>query len=202
MIHMQENKGIGAHPKPWPKDSIYDKELLEKGDSRNVIDEYRYMTVEAIKSDMQKKAIDLEIAIENYQHDFNIGTIVRNANAFNISKLHIIGSKQWNKRGAMVTDRYLEIEYYKTTADFLEKNKFKRIFSIDILKNSKPLSESDLPAGAIYVFGSESDGVSKEMIEASESVIHIEQLGSTRSVNVGVASGIFMYEWLRRSGIL
>lgn len=199
---MNDKKGVGPHPKPWPNNAKYDRELLENGDNRNVIDKYRYMSVEAIKEDLAQNSYDFQIAIENYQHDFNIGTIVRNANAFNVSKLHIIGSKQWNKRGAMVTDRYLDIEYYKNTAEFLLKNKGTIIISIDIIDKSRKLSQSELPKGAIYVFGSESDGVSDEMLNASRDVLYIEQFGSTRSVNVGVASGIFMYEWVRRSGIL
>lgn len=195
-------KGVGPLVKPWPLDPNYDKELLKSGDYRNVEDKYRFMTVEAIKKDLQKSSNDLEIAIENYQHDFNIGTIVRNCNAFNVRKVHIIGSKQWNKRGAMVTDRYLEIEYHKNTKDFLDKNTNKLIIAIDKIEGSKPLSKAKLPTGAIYVFGSESDGVSRELQEASSEILHIEQFGSTRSVNVGVASGIFLYEWLRQSGIL
>lgn len=199
---MKQIKGVGPHPNPWPTDDKFDPELLAIGDNRNVIDKYRYMTVKAIKEDLLASSFDYEIAIENYQHDFNIGTIVRNANAFGVRKLHIIGSKQWNKRGAMVTDRYLDIEYYKTTQEFLEKNDKKEIICIDIIDNAQSLNKADLPRGAIYVFGSESDGVSDEMLAASKNVVYIEQFGSTRSVNVGVASGIFMYEWVRRSGIL
>lgn len=131
-----------------------------------------------------------------------MGTIIRNCNAFNVRKIHIIGSKQWNKRGAMVTDRYLNIEYYKNTQSFLENNHAKNIISIDKIAGSKPLAKAKLPAGAIYVFGNESDGVSEEIKKACSEVLHIEQFGSTRSVNVGVASGIFLYEWLRQSGIL
>lgn len=195
-------KGIGPHIKPWPKDARFDKELLAKGDYRNVEDKYRYMTVESIKKDLNRFSHNLEIAIENYKHDFNIGTIVRNCNAFNVKKVHIVGSKQWNKRGAMVTDKYLEIEYHKNTKEFLTKNSHQEIIAIDKIEGSKPLSQEKLPAGAIYVFGSESDGVSKEIQDASSKILHIEQFGSTRSVNVGVASGIFLYEWLRQSGIL
>lgn len=195
-------KGVGPHPKPWPVDDKYDLSLLENGDFRNVEDKYRYMTVDAIKKDLELNSHDIEIAIENYKHDFNMGTIIRNCNAFNVRKIHIIGSKQWNKRGAMVTDRYLNIEYYKNTQSFLKNNHSISIISIDKIEGSKPLAKAKLPAGAIYVFGNESDGVSEEIKKASSEVLHIEQFGSTRSVNVGVASGIFLYEWLRQSGIL
>lgn len=199
---MNIKKGLGPHSKPWPIGSEFDTDLLSDGDYRNVEDRFRYRTIESIKNELKKSSNNIEVAIENYKHDFNIGTIVRNCNAFNVRKVHIIGSKQWNKRGAMVTDRYLDIEYHKNTSEFLKNNSQKRIIAIDKISGSKPLAKAKLPTGAIYVFGSESDGVSKEIQKACEDIIHIEQFGSTRSVNVGVASGIFLYEWIRQSGIL
>lgn len=191
---------VGAPPykKPWPKGDNYDPELLKSGDKRNVIDEYRYQTVDAIKQAIQDKSYGLEVAIENYKRDFNIGTIVRNANAFAARKVHIIGSRQWNKRGAMMTDKYLEIVYHKDAAEFI-KNIQKPVIAVDNQKGAVNMHEADLPRESVYVFGSESDGVSQEIIEASDYMVAIEQFGSTRSVNVGVASGIVMYEWTRRN---
>ncbi len=110
--------GVGPHPKPWPTGSQYDPELLENGDRRNVLDHYRYWTVEAIVEDLNSKRHKLQIAIENWQHDLNIGSVVRTANAFNVSAVHIIGKRDWNKRGAMVTDRYLTVIHHPTIADF------------------------------------------------------------------------------------
>lgn len=198
---MQENtnRGVGPHTKPWPKDDRLDSELLRKGDIRNVVDKYRYQKVESIKSDMQDRSNGLEIAIENYKHDFNIGTIVRNANAFNARAVHIIGSKQWNKRGAMMTDKYLEVKYHKSAKDFLQHCQGRNIISIDNKTGASLLNDVELPRNAVYVFGSESDGVSEEIITASKGMIAIEQFGSTRSINVGVASGVIMYEWTRRN---
>jgi tRNA G18 (ribose-2'-O)-methylase SpoU len=194
----EEKIGVGPHAKPWPTGEQYDLELLEKGDRRNVIDKYRYWTVGAIKADLDKQRVDLHIAIENWQHDLNIGTIVRNANAFNVAAVHIIGKRHWNRRGAMVTDRYLDIFQHKTVAEFAEAVKDRHIIAVDNLPGAKPLSSVILPKKAILVFGGEGPGLSEEMQEVAEKMVMIEQLGSTRSVNVGVASGIVMYEWVRQ----
>ena len=188
--------GVGPHPRPWPVDEKYDPELLSHGDRRNVLDKYRYWKVEAIKKDLDLSRIDLEIAIENWQHDFNMGTIVRNANAFNIKAIHIIGKKQWNRRGAMVTDMYMHIFYYENVKDFVATMLDRSIIAIDNTEDAHNLSDFQFPKKTVLVFGSEGPGLSQEMIDTSEQVVKIEQFGSTRSVNVGVASGIVMYEWL------
>lgn len=196
---MQKNQvGAPPHPLPWPKGQQYSQELLLNGDARNVVDKYRYWTVEAIKADLDKTRVNLHIAIENWQHDFNIGTIVRNANAFNIAAVHIIGKKHWNKRGAMVTDAYMHIHHHKTVADFVATIGDRHIIAVDNTAGSVPLGQVTLPAESVLVFGGEGPGLSSEMIAASEQLVAIEQLGSTRSVNVGVASGIMMYEWARQ----
>lgn len=192
----RQQKGTPPHEKPWPEGERYDQELLMYGDSRNVEDKYRYWTVAAIKADMDRRSVELEVAIENWQHDFNIGTIVRNANAFNVRKVHIIGKKQWNRRGAMVTDAYLTIVHHKTVSDFIKQVHNRTIIAVDNQPGSTNLTEVELPYDAVLVFGGEGPGVSEQMREMSNQMIAIEQLGSTRSVNVGVASGIMMYKWV------
>lgn len=196
--YMNNEIGVGPHSTPWPDDSRLDAELLANGDRRNVEDRYRYWSVEAIKTDLDTHRIDLHIAIENWQHDLNIGTIVRNANAFNISAVHIIGKRHWNRRGAMVTDRYLDIFHHPTVDDFMKAIGDRHVIAIDNLPDAVPLSKAVLPKHAVLVFGGEGPGLSDEMQKASEVMIMIEQLGSTRSVNVGVASGIIMYAWLQQ----
>lgn len=190
--------GVPPHPKPWPTDARYDSELLAHGDKRNVIDKYRYWTVEAIKADLDQSRIDLHIAIENWQHDMNIGTIVRNANAFNAAAVHIIGKRHWNRRGAMVTDAYMHVYHHASIDDFLQSVEGRTIVAVDNVPGSQPLAKTSLPPHAVLVFGGEGPGLSKEMIDASHQLVAIEQLGSTRSVNVGVAAGIMMYEWARQ----
>ncbi len=188
-------------PQPWPNDSRFDVDLLANGDRRNVLDKYRYWTVEAIKTDLDNSRVSLHVAIENWQHDLNIGTIVRAANAFNVDTVHIIGKRHWNKRGAMVTDRYLNIIQHATVQEFVDlmNAENREIIAMDILPQSQKLSETKLPENAVLVFGGEGPGLSMEMQECADRVVMIEQFGSTRSVNVGVAAGIAMYVWCQQN---
>lgn len=196
--------GVGPHPYPRPDDERYDKELLENGDTRNVLDEYRYWTREAIVSDLDGKRHGFHVAIENFQHDFNIGTIVRNANAFLAHTVHIVGKRRWNRRGAMVTDRYQHIEYHASVAEFVAwaASVDIPIIGIDIREGSTPIEKTSLPSGSVLAFGQEGPGLSAEMIAACSEVAHISQFGSTRSINVGVASGIAMHAWILQHGII
>ncbi len=167
-------------------------------DTRNVTDEFRNMSVEEIKKSLDTRRHTLQIAVENLERDFNMGTIVRNANAFNIEKVHVIGRRQWNKRGAMATDLYMNVQYHPTVADFLIATKGRHLIGVDNIEGSELLSKVNLPKDTVMVFGSEGPGLSKEMADACEKIVAIEQFGSTRSVNVGVASGIAMYAWLQQ----
>ncbi len=200
----EQSIGVGPHPEPWPDDPKYDLDLLRNGDTRNVVDKYRYWTVEAIKSDLDKSRVSLHVAIENWQHDLNIGTIVRAANAFNVETVHIIGKKHWNRRGAMVTDRYMNIIQHKTVAEFAEcmKQENRQIIAIDIVPGASGLSQTILPPNAVLVFGGEGPGLSDEMKATAEKTVMIEQIGSTRSVNVGVAAGIAMYVWCQQNTLI
>lgn len=200
MTSNSDTPGVPPHSRPWPEGEQYDSELLAQGDSRNVIDKYRYWKVEAIKRDLDASRHDVHIAIENWQHDFNIGTIVRNANAFNVAAVHIIGKKHWNRRGAMVTDAYMHIYHHKTIDDFLAAIGQREVIAIDNQPGAVPLSEVTLPKYAVLVFGGEGPGLSPEMVEKSKMMVKIEQYGSTRSVNVGVASGVVLYEWMKTHG--
>lgn len=199
---MEEKKiGVGPHPMPWPVGSQFDVELLANGDKRNVLDKYRYWTVSSIKADLEKSRTSLHVAIENWQHDLNIGTIVRAANAFNVEAVHIIGKHHWNRRGAMVTDRYMNIIQHDSVVEFAEYMKLqkRKIIAIDILPNAMKLSETKLPARCVLVFGGEGPGLSEDMQKVAQKTVMIEQFGSTRSVNVGVAAGIAMYVWMQQN---
>ncbi len=179
-------------------DDKYDPDLIENGDHRNVVDKYRNWTVEAIKTDLDQTRTELHVAIENWQHDLNIGTIVRTANAFNASAVHVIGKRHWNRRGAMVTDRYLHIFHHPTVEEFVEATKDRHIVAVDNVPGAVNLSGTQLPEKTVLVFGGEGPGLSPEMLAASEQIVMIEQFGSTRSVNVGVAAGIAMYAWMQQ----
>ena len=192
--------GVGPHPHPWPEDSRLDPELLEHGDRRNVIDRYRYWTVEAIVADLETRRHPLRIAIQNWEHDFNIGSIVRTANAFNVAGVHIIGRRRWNRRGAMVTDRYLDVSHHPSVIDFAEQIRSDGcvIIGVDNLAGAVPLDRSELPQRTCLVFGSEGPGLTDELVAVCEQLVAITQYGSTRSLNAGAAAAIAMYHWALR----
>ncbi|MEN8238075.1 MAG: RNA methyltransferase [Actinomycetota bacterium] len=189
--------GVGPHPLPWPEDPRLDEDLLAHGDTRNVIDEYRYWSKEAIIQDLDTRRHSFHIVIENWQHDFNIGTIVRNANAFGAHTVHIVGKRRWNRRGAMVTDRYQHIEHHPSVEDFagFATAEDLPVVGIDIVAGSTPIESATLPHRCVLAFGQEGPGLSVEMRELCDRILHVTQYGSTRSINVGVASGIAMYSW-------
>ena len=184
-------------PEPWPTEDHYDPELLANGDRRNVLDHYRYWKVEAIVADLDTKRHPLQIAIENWQHDLNIGSIVRTANAFNVSFVHIVGKRDWNRRGAMVTDKYLHVLHHPSIADFkswCDANEVP-IIGIDNLPISTQLEEAELPEKCVLFFGQEGAGMSDEAVAICTSVLAIMQYGSTRSMNASAAGAIAMYAW-------
>ena len=174
-------------------------------DTRNLVDKFKGLPNEEIIAELDKSRIPLEVAIENLAHDFNIGTVVRNANAFNVARVHIIGKRKYNRRGAMVTDKYLHIDHFATVSEFIA-NAHKRGMKVVAVDNNRPeakaLASTELVPNSILVFGSESDGISQELLDAADQAFYIEQLGSTRSINVGCASAIAMYEAVRRLGLL
>ncbi|HMR73313.1 MAG TPA: TrmH family RNA methyltransferase [Candidatus Saccharibacteria bacterium] len=169
-------------------------------DARNVLDEFKDMPHGDIVAILDARGVELEIGIENLERDYNMGTIVRSANAFGVRHVHIIGRKQWNKRGAMMTDKYLHVHYYDSSSDFvnyIHQNQ-KKLIAIENNVDSAPLHSVTLPKSSILLFGSEGSGISANLLSFADRIVHIEQLGSTRSLNVGVAAGIAMYDWLRR----
>ena len=169
-------------------------------DSRNLIDELKGLTNEQVFDVLSKKRNNLEIAIENVEHDFNIGSIVRTANSFNVKKVHIIGRKKYNRRGAMCTDKYLEIIHHPTIEDFLNTQKDRELVAIENnTPRAKELHTKVFSKNTTLIFGSENNGITKELLEKTTDVRYIESFGSTRSVNVGVAAGIAMYEYIRQN---
>jgi len=195
-----ELPGVGPWTGPMPKDPRLDPELLREGDRRNVIDEYRYWKLEAIVADLDTKRSPFHVAIENLEHDFNIGSIVRTANAFMAKEVHIVGRKRWNRRGAMVTDRYQHIRHHESV-DELKAWATETgipIIGIDNVPQSTPLERFDLPEACVLFFGQEGTGLAPEAIDACDSVVSIAQYGSTRSINVGAAAAIAMHAWIRR----
>lgn len=197
--------GVGPWPggsSEWPEGDWYDAELLEFGDTRNVIDRYRYWRMDAIVADLDTKRHPFHVAIENWQHDMNIGSIVRSANAFAADTVHIVGRRRWNKRGAMVTDRYQHVMHHATVADLVTwaaENELP-IIAVDNVPGCVPMESFEWPQRCIMLFGQEGPGLSDEAIAAADAVVEITQYGSTRSINASAAAAVAMYSWVTTQG--
>lgn len=196
--------GVGPwedeHPgEPRPTEQRYDPELLDEGDKRNVVDAYRYWTREAIVEDIDTRRHPLHIGIENFENDSNIGTVVRTANAFAVDTVHIVGRKRWNRRGAMVTDRYQHLIHHADVSSVLEYAKAHdlTVVAVDNTPGSVPLETAELPERCLLLFGQEGPGVTHEAQTGSSMTVSIAQFGSTRSINAGVAAGIAMHAWVK-----
>ncbi len=198
-----DGPGVGPHPEPWPDDPRLDPQLLAEGDHRNVVDRYRYWRVEAIVADLDARRHPFHVAIENWSSDLNIGTVVRNANAFLAAAVHIVGRRRWNRRGAMVTDRYQHVLHHDSIEELLgwAEAHHLPLIGIDNLPGSVPLESEVLPRECLLVFGQEGPGLSPQARDACERVCSIAQFGSTRSINAGVASGIAMHTWIRQHAL-
>ncbi len=196
--------GVGPWTGSWPDDPRLDPDLLRDGDRRNVVDRYRYWKLEAIVEDLDARRHPFHIAIENLEHDFNIGSIVRTANAFLAEEVHVVGRRRWNRRGAMVTDRYQHIRHHESVADLADWSRENDlpIIGLDNIAASVPIEQFDLPAACVLFFGTEGQGLSAEAQRACTATVSIAQYGSTRSLNVGAAAAIAMHAWVRRHRFL
>jgi tRNA G18 (ribose-2'-O)-methylase SpoU len=198
MPHGPAEVGVGPWVGEWPEGPEYDAELLREGDRRNVVDRYRYWTMEAIVADLDTRRHDFHVAIENWQHDFNIGTIVRTANAFLAAEVHIVGRKRWNRRGAMVTDRYQHVRHHESAADLAAylHERGVRLLGIDNLPGSAHLETMEMPRRVCFLFGQEGPGLSPDARGVCDGTFSIAQFGSTRSINASAAAAIAMHTWV------
>jgi len=192
--------GVGPHPEPWPDDPRLDPELLAGGDRRNVVDRYRYWRVAAIVADLDARRHPFHVAVENWLHDPNIGSVVRNANAFLARAVHVVGERRWNRRGAMMTEVYQHVHHHPTLAGFAAWCGERRlpVLGVDNLPGSQPIDRAEIPAACVLLFGREGPGLSDAARRLVQTVLTIPQYGSTRSINAGAASAVAMYEWCRR----
>ena len=201
MPYGQAEVGVGPWEGAWPDDPRHDPELLANGDRRNVVDRYRYWTLEAIVADLDTRRHGFHVAIENWQHDFNIGTIVRTANAFLAAEVHIVGNRRWNRRGAMVTDRYQHVRHHPEVADLAAYLRGLpdpvALWGIDNLPGSAHLETTELPRRVCLLFGQEGPGLSEAARAACDGTFSIAQFGSTRSINASAAAAIAMHAWVR-----
>jgi tRNA G18 (ribose-2'-O)-methylase SpoU len=191
--------GVGPWQGEWPTGSEYDPELLERGDSRNVVDRYRYWRMEAIVADLDTRRHPFHVAIENWQHDLNIGSIVRTANAFLADTVHIVGRRRWNKRGAMVTDRYQHVLHHDSVARLSRWAEERQlpIVAVDNTPGWEPIESFVLPERCLLLFGQEGPGLTDEALAAAVTTVGITQFGSTRSLNASAAAAIVMHSWVR-----
>ena len=192
--------GVGPCPLPWPDDPRLDRELLADGDRRNAVDRYRYWSLDAIVADLDTRRHAFHIGIENFTHDFNIGSVIRTANAFLAKEVHIVGRRRWNRRGAMVTDRYQHVRHHEDAADLARwaADNDVIIMGIDNVDGAVPLEAFDLPANCLLLLGQEGEGLTPESQAVCTQVLSIAQYGSTRSINAGAAGAIAMHAWIRR----
>ena len=193
--------GVGPYPPPWPDDPRLDPELLAVGDRRNVVDRYRYWRVEAIVADLDARRHDFAVAIENWRHDLNIGTVVRTANAFLAAEVVIVGRRRWNRRGAMVTDRYQHVRHVASIAELVASADGRTVVAVDNLPGAVRIESLRLPRRSLFLFGQEGSGLTDEARTAADLVCSIAQFGSTRSINAGVAAGIAMHAWIRQHAL-
>ncbi len=191
--------GVGPWAGAHPVDARLDPELLELGDRRNVVDAYRYWRMDAIVADLETRRHPFHVAIENWQHDLNIGSIVRTANAFTASAVHIVGKRRWNRRGAMVTDRYQRIEHHESVDALVAwaRDAGLPIVAVDNTEGSVPVDAAPLPERCVLLFGQEGPGLTDAAIAAADAHVAIRQFGSTRSINAAAAAAIVMHEWVR-----
>ena len=200
--------GVGQGVGPWqgdlPEDPRYDPELLRDGDTRNVVDAYRYWTREAIVADIDERRHPLHVAIENFGQDANIGGVVRAANAFAVDTVHIVGRRRWNRRGAMVTDRYQRLRHHDNTAELLSfaSDAGLTVVAVDIVPGAARIEQTTLPRNCLLLFGQEGPGISEDARAGAPLTVSIAQFGSTRSINVAVAAGIAMHTWISQHGDL
>ncbi len=165
-----------------------------------MVDRYRYWRNDAIVAHLDASRHPFSVAIENFQHDFNIGSVVRTANAFNAAAVHVIGRRRWNRRGAMVTDRYLHVHHHDDLVAFVgwADDQGLPVLGIDNLPGAVALETFELPVRCVLLLGQEGPGLSQAAHEHCEAVLSIAQYGSTRSINAGAAAAIAMHAWVRR----
>lgn len=167
-------------------------------ETRNVIDHYHYWKHDAIVADLDSRRHPFQVLCSNLYNDFNIATVIRNANAFLASKVILYGNKRYDRRGTVGTHRYTHFQHCPneiSLREYLAAQSFDRIVGIDNVDNATPISDYDWGNGnVLLVLGQEQVGIPDELVALCDDMIYIPQYGSVRSLNVGVASGIAMYD--------
>ncbi len=167
---------------------------LDPFDNRNVVDSYKTMTTEEIRKDMQQKAYPFVAICENLINDFNISQVVRSVNAFGLESVAICGSRKWDRRGAVGTHHYTDINYYSSTVEAIEEYRRRgyEIIAAELTDDAVSLYDYSWPEKVAVVLGEEGKGLIQSSLDAVDKVVYIPQRGTVRSLNVAGAAQIFM----------
>lgn len=169
-------------------------------DTRNVTDYYKYWTTEAIKADLRTKCHNFSALVVNTIGDFNLGSVIRNANAFTAREVIVYGRKKFDKRGAVGTHLYAELKHVRHVEDLDLGDAV--VVGVDNVPGAEPLEEFRWPRDrhVVMAFGQEQTGLTAEILGLCRHVVYIRQYGSVRSLNVGCASGIAMFDYCQKLG--
>lgn len=170
------------------------KEDYIKMHSRNVKDEFKSMQTPDIARFLKLTSFPYAVCFEHWMGDFNVGTGIRNANAFNANKIYYIGKKRIDRRGAVGTYLYMDIEYLGSAEDLKALKEKYKLIGIDNIPGSVSIENHTWEPNTLLVFGEEGVGLTKETESLCDAVVHIDMYGSVRSLNCGTASGIVMHE--------
>lgn len=171
----------------------------------NVIDYYKEWEADQIKADLDTKRLPFVAAFENISGDFNKATGMRNANAFMAKEVWLIGNKKWDRRGAVGTHNYMHLKHSESLESLWAENeniRGMRWVVVDNINGATPLPDYEWKPNTFMIFGEERRGVSQSAISLADDVVYIPQLGSVRSLNVGTAAGIIMYDYAVKTGML
>ena len=162
--------------------------------SLNVIDQYKEMEKAKIKEDLQRKSFPYAIMMQHINGDFNISTFIRNGNAFGVERIFYWGKRQWDRRGAVGSHNYKQLDHLKSEEDIISLKKIYRFVAIEnnISYPCKDLHTFQPQPNDLYIFGEESSGIEDWVLNMCDEYITIPQFGSVRSLNVGTSSGIIM----------
>lgn len=165
---------------------------------RNVIDQFKQLPDEEIRNRLKQTAFPYAVCIENWLQDFNIGTCIRNANAFNAKEIFYLGEKRFDRRSSVGVQAYTELKFLRTVDEFMELKKRYTIIGVDNISGSVPIDDFQYPENPLFVFGGEGPGLTPGMQQLCDHMIMLEQFGSVRSLNAGTASGIVMHDFVSK----
>jgi len=176
------------------------EQQINHPDIRNVIDKYKGVSTEEIKRDIKSNSLPFSVLMFNLVHDFNFGSVIRSANALGAREVFYFGEKRFDRRGAVGTYNYIDVNYLASYADFLcLKNRYSLV-GLEQSSRSVPLNKfnwaTDLQP--LILIGEENLGLSSDVLDICDHIIEIPQRGSVRSINAAVAASICMFDFISK----